>query len=143
MFPSWLTQFVEHNNAAYFDTNIALSQSNFSSNSALNNYFEVASTVSINGVTYIAALEGKNVPIYGAQYHPQANLFEWTNANVAQDSVSQLASATVTNFIVNEARGNNNAFSSPNIEDSYLIYNFNFTFINADYPRVYFFSEQQ
>jgi len=91
----------------------------------------------------VAALEGKGVPIYGVQYLSQANLFDWTNTAVSQDSVSQFAGTTVVNFIVNESRNNTNAFSSPNIEDSYLIYNYNFTFINASYPRVYFFSETQ
>ena len=69
---------------------------------------------------------GVEYPFYGTQWHPEKNIFEWTKYEAINHSPTAVqVSQHFANFFVNEARRNNNTFSSESELESYLIYHHN------------------
>jgi len=68
---------------------------------------------------------GKSVPIYGLQWHPEKNNFEWhPKAGINHTPEGILATQYMANFFVNEARKNFHSFPSYEEESRALIYNY-------------------
>lgn len=45
---------------------------------SLNSFFKITGTnTDTSGTVFIASVEGKTSPIFGVQYHPEKNIFEW------------------------------------------------------------------
>lgn len=140
--PSGALSYVQSNYGSYFANTQGLTPQAFNTDSILNSFFNVAATsVDKNGVTFIAALEGKTHPFYFTQYLPNAIIYDWTNENLKQSLVPQQAALAITNFFVNETRANSNAFSNATVADGYLIYNRNWTIVSAANPNVFFFHQ--
>eukprot|EP00795_Rhopilema_esculentum_P017439 gene17439-9042_t len=82
--------------------------------------------VDVNGKTFVSTIEGKELPFYGTQWHPEKNAFEWSKQrNIAHSKDAVKAAQYVADFFVNEARKSKHRFKSEELEDKYLIYNFN------------------
>ena len=78
------------------------------------------------GRWFVASIEGKSLPIYATQFHPEKNTFEWeiqTNAPHSYQAI--LFEQYCANFFINEVRKNLQSFSDPAIEQASLIYNWN------------------
>ena len=75
------------------------------------------------GQTFIAAWEGIDYPIYGTQFHPERNAFEWDPAEPINHSPQAIECVQdLANFFVDEARKSLHGFSSPQDEQAALIY---------------------
>ena len=101
-----------------------------------------------SNLTFVSTMEHKHLPIYGVQWHPEKNQYEFVlNDNyrhIPHDYDAILIGEYFANFFVNEARKSCSVF--PNIlkESQHLIYNYYPTYTgmktNATYEQIYIFS---
>lgn len=104
----------------------------FESTSSLSSFFNVLSTnKDRNGDEFVSTMEAFKYPIYGSQWHPEKNSFEWakTTAGIPAEAINHSPEAVViaqytANFFVQEARKSTHSFPSPEEEDAALIYNY-------------------
>ncbi|KAM4675454.1 gamma-glutamyl hydrolase-like isoform 2-T4 [Discoglossus pictus] len=115
----------------------------FQENKKLSNFYRVMSTNrDRNGVEFISTMEAHNFPIYGVQWHPEVNRFQWNKDLAYPHSVSAIrVSQYLADFFINEARKNQNHFSSAEAEEASLIYNWTpqYTANISGYEQLYFF----
>jgi len=119
--------------------------------SGLSEFFHILTTnqdATNQSITFISTIESKKYPIYGVQWHPEKNQFEFAlnakHQNVPHDNNAIIISQYMANFFVNEARKNNNKFENLLKESQALIYNYNPTYSgqkpNATFEQIYVFS---
>jgi gamma-glutamyl hydrolase len=103
----------------------------FERTQSLSSFYRVISTNNDRvGWEFISTVEAYEYPIYGSQWHPEKNIFEWGQVdgepyetiNHSPDAV-KIAQYTA-NFFVQEARKNFHKFQTPEEEDAHLIYNY-------------------
>lgn len=110
----------------------ALPTSRFSETPLLYNFFNVLSTnLDRNGVEFVSTVEAIKYPIYGVQWHPEKNAFEFgeTSDGVPDEVINHSPEAIamtqqMANFFVNEARRNSHRFPTATEADDALIYNY-------------------
>ncbi|GCC36955.1 gamma-glutamyl hydrolase-like isoform X2 [Chiloscyllium punctatum] len=104
----------------------SLSVKNFTSNAKLRNFYKILSTnMDSQGIEFVSTMEGKKYPIYGVQWHPEKNPFEWSRKKKIPHSPHAVEAAWyMANFFVNEARKNWHRFSDEVEEGNALIYNY-------------------
>jgi len=100
------------------------------------------------GKAFVASMEGKTLPVYTTQWHPEKSNFEWNGGAVYND-IDHSPAAIAANvypatFFVNQARLNNRTFSSAEDENAVLICNFAPVFAPATglsnlFEQLYFF----
>lgn len=77
--------------ALYYNHRYGLSLDRFANSHALTQFFKLtSSSVDNSGTPFVATLEGKEVPIYVSQFHPEKNQFEWlesVHANHSPDAM--------------------------------------------------------
>ena len=86
----------------------------FKENSKLNSFFDVLSTnVDRKGRAFVSTVESKTYPVYGTQWHPEKNNFEWgmrtdgTPYEVINHTPEAVhASQALANYFVGECRRN-------------------------------------
>jgi len=98
----------------------------FISNKKMKNFFRLnAYNYDRVGTPFASVMEGKNYPVYGVQFHPERNAFEWNvHENIDHSRQAIRASQYFGDFFVDEARKNDHKFSSKKNEKDALIYNF-------------------
>ena len=116
-------------------------------NPTLASFFDVLSTNDDRqGRPFVSTIEGKTQPIYGTQWHPEKNIFEWgENAdgspyeviNHSADAVS--VSQKLVNFFVAEARKNDHKFDTPEAEQAALYYNYSPHKSGPSFVQEYYF----
>jgi len=97
---------------------MGLTPHSYEATSALRETFKVLSTnLDRKGQEFVSSIEARVAPLYGTQYHPEKNIFEWgTYPNgqpyeVIQHSFDAVRIAqAIANFFVNEARKNDNVY---------------------------------
>nr|XP_048696731.1 gamma-glutamyl hydrolase-like isoform X2 [Caretta caretta] len=81
----------------------SLSMQNFTQNEKLRNFYKVLTTNTHADVEFISTMEAHKYPIYGVQWHPEKNPFEWKNSSGIPHSASAMKVAYyVADFLVNE-----------------------------------------
>lgn len=91
----------------------------------LDKHFRLISTNTVKNVTYVSTIEHRNLSIYGTQWHPEINLFEFLiSENINHDRYAVKVSQFLANFFVNEARKNSQHFENRAEEIQSLIYNY-------------------
>ncbi|KAK9403267.1 gamma-glutamyl hydrolase [Crotalus adamanteus] len=119
----------------------SLSMQNYTKNEKLRNFYKILTT-NFHNVEFISTMEAYSYPIYGVQWHPEKNPFEWKNSTgIPHSSASIKVTFFLADFFVNEARKSNHSFSSKKAETDALIYNFNpvFTGTFSSFDQAYFF----
>lgn len=115
----------------------------FQRNKKLNRFFNVLSTnIADNGAHFVSTIESKKYPIYGVQWHPEVNRFQWdSNLNFPHSPHAVQLSSLVSEFFVNEGRRSLHHFEHPEEEASSLIYNYTPVFAGnfTGYEQIYFF----
>eukprot|EP00118_Oscarella_pearsei_P025896 m.308990 g.308990 ORF g.308990 m.308990 type:complete len:312 (+) comp45233_c0_seq1:73-1008(+) len=106
----------------------------FSVTSALTSFFQV---LSVNkdrkGKSFVSTFEAYHYPIYGTQWHPEKNPFEWTTSEgINHSPEAVLVSQYMSDFFVSQARMNDNHFASPEDEMKYLIYRYTPTYVGNE-----------
>ena len=77
--PDDITDILTNQNVTINFHKWCLTPENFTSFDALHNFWTVLSTNrDWNGLEFISLFEAKHYPIWGSQYHPEKNAFEWT-----------------------------------------------------------------
>jgi gamma-glutamyl hydrolase len=105
---------------------LAVTTETFKNNSKLTEFFTVLSTnMDRDGAEFASTVESKRYPIYGVQWHPEKNGFEWGVNQANNHSEHGVAVMQLTaNFFVQEARKSNHKFASEEAERKALIYNY-------------------
>jgi len=116
----------------------------FARNAALSSFYWVLSTnVDRKGIPFVSTMEGKTIPFYGVQWHPEKAPFEWTpNEAIPHSSIAVQLAQSMANFYVNEARKSNHAFT-PDDLSPLLIYNDQPTYTGkqgSDFTQEYIWS---
>ncbi|CAH0480182.1 unnamed protein product [Peronospora belbahrii] len=104
----------------------------FNQYSSLTEFYTVLSTnVDRQGIEFVSSFEAKKYPVYGVQFHPEKNAFEFgkypdgTPYEVIDHSREGVASGQFfANFFIDEARKNELRFEDPKVERKSLIYNY-------------------
>lgn len=140
-----LLEYIENEEVLFFSHNYALDIERFYENKILRDFFFITSTVQNHeGKKYISSIEGKNFPIYGIQYHPEKSPFEWNESlNISRDPKAIRLSQNYGNFIVNEAKKNDQHFFDKEEEDLYSIHQFSSIFLDGGYTECYFFKNKK
>jgi len=104
----------------------------FAKSSRLSSMYTVLSTnIDRAGKPFISTIEGKTVPFYAVQWHPEKNPFEWTPREALPHSATAiLLTQNMANFFVNEARRSAHSFDAKDLTPL-LIYNSNPVFTGA------------
>ncbi|KAK7113589.1 gamma-glutamyl hydrolase-like [Littorina saxatilis] len=98
----------------------------FNNNPKLKNFYRVMSTnVGKNGAKFISTFEAFKYPIYGTQWHPEKNAFNWNPHYVINHSEHAIRVAQYfANFFVGQARLSSHHFPSVEEESAALIDNY-------------------
>eukprot|EP01147_Barroeca_monosierra_P010085 gene10086-2253_t len=98
----------------------------FSTSKNLSSFFNVISTnVDRKGRPFVSTIEGKDIPFYATQWHPEKNSFEWTaKENIPHSPLAIKTCQWTATFFVNEARKSNHMYPPKQLMDD-IIYNFN------------------
>jgi len=142
LFPSYLTSYVSSTGAFWFNNTQGIAASTFTSNSQLSASFSVLST-STTSNQFVSSFEGNSLPIYGVQYHPEKNAFEWDSSSYNHDYDAVQSAQLLVNHLIDDSRSNFNVFPTPQIEDTCLIYNQNATLISGVWAPMYFFNNNE
>lgn len=115
----------------------------FNDTPALRKFYHVLSTnVGRQGKRFVSTFEAFKYPIYGTQWHPEKNAFNWNPNYVINHSQHAVRVAQYfANFFVDEARKSTHRFPSAEVESAALIDNF-YPFFNTSgtFSENYFFN---
>uniref|UniRef100_A0A4W5M3J5 folate gamma-glutamyl hydrolase n=1 Tax=Hucho hucho TaxID=62062 RepID=A0A4W5M3J5_9TELE len=89
----------------------------------------------------VSTMEACGFPIYGTQWHPEKNTFEWTKPYIPHSPLAVKVTFFMADFFVNEARKNFHKFEDEEVEKRALIYNYNpvYTGIKSVFEQIYYF----
>jgi len=121
-------------------------KAHFESTDKLTTMFNIISTnTDRDGIEFVSTIEGKELPIYGTQWHPEKNNFEWGEfkngvpyEGINHSSNAIFVSQALSNFFVNEARQNKHRFPTPEQEQQALYYNYNVTETGPGFVQTYY-----
>ncbi|XP_029459744.1 gamma-glutamyl hydrolase-like isoform X2 [Rhinatrema bivittatum] len=115
----------------------------FQANARLREFYTVLSTNRDDlGKEFVSTMEGKVYPMYGVQWHPEVNRFEWKKDFAYPHSINAVNLASfMADFFVNEARKSAHRFASTEEEEMALIYHHCPIYVGnfSSYEQVYFF----
>lgn len=105
----------------------------------LSDTFEVLSTQNDkSGTPFVSIIEGKKYPIYGVQFHPEKNMYEWLSPSAIPHSSDAVKISTyLANFFVSEARKNQNTPKDEDLLDL-LIYNVELFYLHKYFEQIYY-----
>ncbi|XP_032653366.1 gamma-glutamyl hydrolase [Chelonoidis abingdonii] len=121
----------------------SLSMKDFRKNEKLRNFYKVLTTNTDGNIEFASTMEAYKYPIYGVQWHPEKNPFEWKNVSGIPHSPSAVkVTYYIADFLVNEARKSLHHFPNKDEETEALIYNYAPVFSSAFsiYQQIYFFA---
>ncbi|KAI3355446.1 hypothetical protein L3Q82_018282 [Scortum barcoo] len=97
----------------------------YNTNNELKKFYRVLSTNTDGNVEFVSTMEAYDFPIYGTQWHPEKNPFEWKSTFIPHTETAVLTTMYMAEFFVSEARKNFHRFESKEEERKALIYNYN------------------
>ena len=96
--------------------------------------------------TFVSIFEGRTMPIYGTQFHPEKPLFEFVwrseQRNIPHTQRAIQVGQHLANEFVHKTRQNRHCFNSRDDLQQLLIYNYNAEFVGSDtsrYEQIYRF----
>ncbi|BFZ03521.1 hypothetical protein BsWGS_06560 [Bradybaena similaris] len=104
--------------------------SDFESSTLSKFYTKLSTNKDRKGVEFISSVEAKEYPIYGTQWHPEKNSFNWNpNYVINHDANAVKVGQYVADFFVSEARKSQHRFPNRTSEVYNLIQNFKRVYI--------------
>ncbi|XP_078691469.1 gamma-glutamyl hydrolase-like isoform X1 [Branchiostoma floridae x Branchiostoma belcheri] len=122
-----------------------LTPQNVTNNAKLKNFYKILSTnTDDNGLEFVSSMEAVKYPVYGVQWHPEKNNFEFGSfLNITHSDAATRVSQAMANFFISEARRSQHEFPSPEEERAALIYNYTPVYTGntdtAHFEQCYFF----
>ncbi|KAL4442600.1 hypothetical protein ABPG74_007002 [Tetrahymena malaccensis] len=121
--PYQLSQFAQTQPGLYYNHETYVPMSAFSDGSLLSQNFKITSTAqNAQGYQFVNSIESIKYPMYGIQFHPEKNLYEWKVSAPHSYEAEQLTQY-FANFFVNQARKNLHQLSESEA-NKYLIYQY-------------------
>ncbi|KAA0723861.1 Gamma-glutamyl hydrolase [Triplophysa tibetana] len=119
----------------------SLTTANFTKCERLKKFYRVLSTNTDGQNEFVSTVEAYEFPIYGTQWHPEKNAFEFTRPYIPHTSSAIKTTSYTAQFFVNEARKNRHTFGSTEEEQKALIYNYNpvYTGTESSFEQKYYF----
>uniref|UniRef100_A0AAX7TL47 folate gamma-glutamyl hydrolase n=1 Tax=Astatotilapia calliptera TaxID=8154 RepID=A0AAX7TL47_ASTCA len=113
----------------------------YNTNEELKKFYKVLSVNTDGNVEFVSTVEAYDYPIYGTQWHPEKNAFEWTRPSIPHSPSAVKTTFYMAEFFVNEARKNFHKFETEEGESKALIYNYNpvYTGTKSAFEQIYFF----
>ncbi|XP_060535921.1 gamma-glutamyl hydrolase-like isoform X2 [Cylas formicarius] len=149
--PDETINILKSKNVTYNQHRYCLTKASLKENDLLDDWQILATNIDSNGLEFISAMEHRTYPLYGVQFHPEKNQFEFKkNKGFPHSEQSVRVAQHFANFFVGECRKNANRFPNDDVEVRSLIYNFNpkytgmnnsyyeqiYTFVKKDFERV-------
>ncbi|UJR33393.1 hypothetical protein I4U23_020840 [Adineta vaga] len=118
---------------------------NFTADPVLSNFYKMLTiSYDLENRTFVSTIESRRYPIFGVQWHPEKNAFEWRmNTTIPHSKDAIEVMQYTANFFSAQARQNPNHFDSLADELKYLIYQYTPEFMGLDeshFQQLYFFS---
>ncbi|CAF1181881.1 unnamed protein product [Rotaria sordida] len=126
--------------------NFCMRPENFSADPILSTFYKML-TISpdLERRTFVSTIESRRYPVFGVQWHPEKNAFEWrVNTTIPHTKDSVDVMQYMANFLNNQTRQNMNHFDSLEDELKYLIYQYTPEFTDLDkthFQQIYYFYE--
>ncbi|XP_037790699.1 gamma-glutamyl hydrolase-like [Penaeus monodon] len=100
---------------------------NFTLSGLADEFKLLATSFDFDGLEYVALMEHVALPLFGSQFHPEKNQFEWKD-DEKHDAIPHTPQAVgvgqfFANFFANQARHNSQKFPTEEEETAALIYN--------------------
>jgi len=118
----------------------------FEQTTSLTSFFNVLSTNNDRlGSNFVSTIESIKYPIFGSQWHPEKNTYEWGKTNgIPNEAINHSPEAVLiaqytSNFFVQQARKNNHKYPTPAAEEAALIYNYQPAKTTGSFIQEYFF----
>jgi len=142
--PDHVAAFMRDQRSVFYNHRFGFNLSLLEENPVLNDFFIVtAKGADDNGKEFIAAMESKEYPIYIVQYHPERVLSEWNNKTVfshPQEAVDAILHQGT--FFVNEARKNQQNFTSEVVKNLFVLENHEHVYLNITWPKTFFYDKK-
>ena len=101
------------------------------------------------GQSFVSMIESQQFPIYGTQWHPEKNAYEFgrypdgkSYEQISHSADARNVSQYLANFFVDECRKSNHHFRSEPEEDIALIYNYLPTKTGPEFEQTYYFNSR-
>lgn len=139
--PNEIIKILANENVTMNNHHYGIYTDNFISTKSLNSFFRLISTNYDRGTNnFVSTIESFNYPIYGTQWHPEKNPFEFGNDENINHSYNAIqTSQYMANFFVNQTRLNKNSFAPDYDENKYLIENYIAYKTTGSFMSTYFF----
>ncbi|XP_068241771.1 gamma-glutamyl hydrolase-like [Palaemon carinicauda] len=133
--PADVIDYVSHLNTTVNFHTWCMTPENFTESGLIEDFKVLATSFDYDDLEYVALIEHNEMPIFGSQFHPEKNPYEWPNdeghSAIPHDPYSVGVAHYFSNFFVNQARYNTQKFMTEEEETEALIYNYNSTFTGA------------
>jgi len=122
-----------------------LTRENFTTSGLNENVKLLSTNVDYDGIEFVSTMEHKELPIYGTQWHPEKNPFEWADDdhhnNIPHSSGAVRVAQYFANKFVDKARENEQSFNSIEEENDELIYNHDSFYVHdwSGFMQIYLF----
>uniref|UniRef100_A0A3B5MA22 folate gamma-glutamyl hydrolase n=1 Tax=Xiphophorus couchianus TaxID=32473 RepID=A0A3B5MA22_9TELE len=113
----------------------------YNTNEDLKSFYKVLSTNTDGNTEFVSTVEAYSYPVYGTQWHPEKNAFEWSRPYIPHSPSAVRTTFYTAHFFVSEARKNFHRFQSKEEEIKALIYNYNpvYTGNASAFEQIYLF----
>ncbi|ELT93533.1 hypothetical protein CAPTEDRAFT_104938, partial [Capitella teleta] len=141
--PAHLEEAMRSSPVTYNNHQYCFAVKSYDSLKKLNSFYRVLSTnVGRNGTHYVSTMEAYKYPIFGVQWHPEKNIFQW-NVHSHIDHSEEAVEVTqyLANFFIAQARQNKHRFADLKTASNALINNVSPSFSGApSFASNYFFN---
>eukprot|EP00850_Spirogloea_muscicola_P005299 SM000024S07761 [mRNA] locus=s24:297977:299745:+ [translate_table: standard] len=120
--------------AAFNNHGLGVSPTAFAASKAARHLVALSIDSDRRGKAFVSTVEGRHLPIYGTQWHPEKPPWEWSlRLHLPHDAQALELSSSLGRFFVDECKYNSHAFPSAADEAAALLYNWAPTFISPQY----------